>query len=266
MANDVLTRQFVVVVATLLVALWSLRTTRRMLLPTSHLLAGRYPEARIAADKLAASWLSAAFYGLRAAAIYTAASAEHLAGRLEASLEVLGRLQLARLDDNHRYAARSLEAANLVLIDRDHARALDAITEARALQDSPEDALFAAHALVSLGRNAEADALFERAGAAPGGPKVRFGNGLAFDTGQIKTAMFHYLRGAYLARTAREDKGRQDFAVAAESRVPSVYAKRARQALDGRAPVPSQIDDPSSSLSPLELSTLIADLPPSRRS
>ncbi len=237
-----------------LLALWAvvLREAWRAWQPARWLLAGRYPEARAAAHRLERSWLRL-FRGVRISARYAIGCALHLEGDLEGSLAALEPLHAEHLRGNMRYAICSIEAANLVLLDREHARAGKLLDEAAAILRPPEDILLAALAKLGDGSSSEAEALFHAAGTKRSGARMRVrGRGgvadvLLMENGRQQEAIFHALRGLYLVKVGRVSDAQRELEIAARSPVPNVYVERARAMLQAGEVEPS---DPRSSLAP----------------
>ena len=231
-----------------LLALWAvvLREAWRAWQPARLLLAGRYPEARAAAHRLERSWLRL-FRGVRISARYAIGCALHLEGDLEGSLAALAPLHAEHLRGNMRYAICSIEAANLVLLDREHARAGKLLDEAAAILRPPEDILLAALAKLGDGSSSEAEALFDAAGTKRSGARMRVGNVLLMENGRQQEAIFHALRGLYLVKVGRVSDAQRELEIVARSPVPNVYVERARAMLQAGEVEPS---DPRSSLAP----------------
>lgn len=233
---------------TLLLALllWGVvaRDAWRAWQPARLLLAGRYADARAAAERLSRSWMRV-LPGVRMTARYTIACALHLEGDLEGSLAALERAAPATktLRGNLLYAVRSIEAANLILLDRDHARASALLEEAGRVHRPPEDVLLSAHARLGLGDEREAEELFATAGKDPGGDRVRLGAVVLLEGGRQREAIFHFLRGLFLVKVGRSDEARRDLEIAARSPIDSVYVRRARAMLAPSAP---DVEGPSS--------------------
>jgi tetratricopeptide (TPR) repeat protein len=198
---------------------------------------GNWRAARVAADRLEGSVLRG-LPGVADAARYTRALCLHLEGDFEASLAGLATV---RVTNKMRYALRTLEAANLVLLGRDAERAVAALQEACKIQQWPEDTLLLALALQSLGRREDAEDLFVRAGKER--PKRA-------PSPKINDAVFHFLRALYLMRTERGGVAMADLKSAVRSPVSSAYVARARALLP---PEPSPDDDPQSSLGGIAL-------------
>lgn len=223
----------------------AVRDVRRATRARALLAAGRLGEARAAAEALAKSWLRVV-PGLRDGVGYVVAVTRHLDGDLDGAITALRSLAEVR-DRELRYAVRSLEAATLVLLDRDPARALLAIEEARAIAPRPEDVLVEAHALRSIGRIAAADALVRDA------PPVEAA------TEPALAAAASFFRGAYLLRASADPTSLAAARAALESAEQAapgtIYARRA-EALLASAPASTpearddDADDPRSSLAP----------------
>lgn len=210
----------------LLFFLFVARDVRRSTRPRALLAEGRWTDARKAAEDIAGSWMRLV-PGVRDGARYLVALTRHFEGDLEGSLAELESLATTR-DPALRYATRSLEAANLVLLDREPARALEAIREACALTSHAEDALIEAHALRRLGRVEEAD---------------RLATASIAKVSRFEEAAARYFRGAYA-------NARADLEAAVLCAPGSVYAQRA-EALLAALPAPPPDDDAGpSSLAP----------------
>jgi hypothetical protein len=239
-----------------ILALWVvvLRETWRAWQPARWLLAGRYADARLAAQRLQRSWMRV-FGSIRLSSRYAVGCALHLEGDLEGSITALAPLREERLRGNMRYAVCSIEAANLVLLDRDHARACVLLEEAGRIHRPPEDILLAAHARYSLGDLDAAERLFAAAGTERTGPGLRLGSVLLAEGRRQQEAIFHALRGLYLAKVGRPTEAQRDLELAARSPVTNVYAERARVVLQAKT---TDTDDPRSSLAPQVLAKEIA--------
>lgn len=234
-----------------LVGVWVLavRDAVRASQPAKAMLAGRYAEARALASKLEQSWMRI-LPGVRASMRYTIASALHLEGDLEGSLTTLATVDRKRLDPQLRYAAASLEAANLVLVGRDPARVVTLIEEVRETRHPAEDRLLLAHAKHDLGDADSAEAIVDEATdqrtrnertKAPLGRVL-----LAFDERQ-RDAIFHVLRGLYFVKVGKAELAVKDFEIAAKSAVPSIYTDKARSLIPRKNAGEA---DPRSSLAP----------------
>lgn len=238
---------------TLLVAFLGLvlRDVRRSTRPRALVSDARYAEARTAADTLAASWMRLV-PGVRDGARYVSALARHLEGDLAGAASDLARL--APRDPGLRYAARTLEAASLVLADEAPDRALAAVREARALSraDHPEDDVLEALVLVALGRADEVPRATRTAlAASPGERAVR-----------VEEAATLTLRALLTIRLAETDgvavpsRARAELAAAVRAAPAAVYARVAEAALAKLAPAEEAeaTDDGTSSLAPQTLS------------
>lgn len=201
------------------------RDVRRSRRPLALLREGRWVDARVAAEALAASWmrvLPRVGDDLR----YLVALTRHFEGDLVGARRALA--ALTPRDASLRYAARSLEAACLVLEDGDPIRALAAVREARdaraAAGDAAEradDAIVEANVLRALGRDDEADARARAAAAvpthrAPSSPLAR-----------LEDAAFRYFLGRDLLARGREEDARAELARALAEAPGSVYGARA---------------------------------------
>lgn len=228
-----------------LLVLWGVvaRDAWRAWQPARLLLAGRYADARAAAERLSRSWMRV-LPGVQLTARYTIACALHLEGDFEGSLAALEPpTAMKALRGNLLYAVRSIEAANLILLDRDHARASALLEEAGRVHRPPEDVLLSAHARLGLGDERGAEELFAAAGKDPGGGHVRLGAVLLVEGGRQREAIFHFLRGLFLVKVGRSAEAQRDLEIAARSPIDSVYVQRARAML---APSTPEVDGPSS--------------------
>jgi hypothetical protein len=241
-----------ILVATIVLSwLFLLREAWRAWAPARLLLRGHYREAQAAAERLERSWMVRVFPSVRVSTRYAIGCALHLAGDLEASLTALAPIHS---ETRHvRSAVRSIEAANLVLLDREHARALALLEEAPVDQRPPEDVLLAAHAKLGLGDGSGAERLFDSAGVERAGG-IRLG--FAMETGRQHERIFHALRGLFLVKTGRLAVAQRDLEIASRSPITNVYAERSRAVLEARPPDP---DDARSSLAP---QVLASKLPP----
>jgi len=185
--------------------------------PARHLLAGRYTEAQDAADELERSWMRI-FPGLRVSARYAAACALHLRGELEASLEATA--SIPRPHD-----ADALDAATLILLDREPVRALSLIEPAARM---PEDRLLVALARQRLERTREESEELDEESV----------------TGD-RAAIFYFLRGLYRIRAGQDELAKIDLRRAADAPHANVYTRRARALLEERP-----VDEGTSSLAP----------------
>jgi tetratricopeptide (TPR) repeat protein len=223
------------------------RLVWRSFAPLYFMLSGRYAEAQLASTRMGRSWMRV-LPSVRNGARYMHALALHMQGLFEESLGDLRALGDARLDPNLEYAASSLEASTLVLLDREPARALACIDRAMQLwSPSPEDMLIRALALQSLSRDEEARRDFDRAeSASRGAVKIGLRTALVEDR-ETKRAIAAYLRGLFLARAGDESAARRELEIAAAHPKPHVYAERARRGVPSRVP---RDDDERSSLAP----------------
>jgi hypothetical protein len=188
--------------------------------PKRALVQGRYVQARAAADRLASSWLRV-FSGIHTGAAWVRAVALHLEGDLEGSLASVTHLPSS--------LRRVIEAANLLLLDRDPEEAARLLEQAHSR--APEDRMLYALALKKTGRNEEA---------------ARIADDAALDASADpnQAAMFHYLRALVTSGDPTPDLEQ-----AANAPLPSIYATRARLQL--QAPVERE----PSSLAPQVVAT-----------
>lgn len=233
-----------------LLAAWVvvLREGWRAWQPARLLLLGRYADARSAAERLERSWMRI-FPTVRQSARYAVGAALHLEGQLERSIEALAPLHRERIRGNMRYAVCSIDAASLVLLDRDPARARELLDEAARDHRAPEDLLLGALVQQSLGDQEAAGRLFARAGATRGTGGVPIGRVLVVEDRRQQEAIFHALRGLFLVKSGRTAEAQRDLDIAAESAVGSIYVTRAR-ALRSRRDL---AEGPRSSLAPLTM-------------
>jgi len=203
------------------------RATWRSLAAARLMAQGRYPDARIAAERLAASPFRL-LPSVRQAALYTAASALHLEGELEAALGALAPLHASRpsLRPPMRYAVATLEASTLILLRRDPERAEALLAEASLIRVAPEDRLLRALAARARGDEEAATRFFGEAGTVRTPTR---GRASAFeDDGRHQEAIFHTLRGLYLIEAGAASEAARDLAIAARSPLTNVYTERAR--------------------------------------
>jgi hypothetical protein len=242
-----LAAEIAIVVA--LVALWLvvLRDAWRAWQPPRLLLRGLYGDARLAAEKLQRSWMRI-FPGVRLSARYTIGCALHLEGELEASLAALAPLHHERVRGNLRYAICSIDAASLVLLGREPARACALLEEAATIYRPAEDLLLAALAKLALGETAAAEGLFVAAGTERSGGGGRLGSVVLLEDRRQQEAIFHTLRGIYLVQAGRPAEAQRDFDLAATSPITNVYVERARAMRQAAAL--DDAGDPRSSLAP----------------
>jgi len=225
-----------------------LRDTYRSWAPARLLLASRYAESRIAARRLEKSWMRL-FRSVRAAGRIVIASAFHMEGRHEESLAAIAELasrDRERLDPTSRYAFASVEAASLVLLGRDFARAAKLLEGVRDVYEPQEDILLYAHAKHGLGDTDAAKKLLERAGTKRKGGRVLLGRVVLLENANQREAIFHTLRGLLLIKLGDSDQAMKDFALAAAIPTPGWYTDRARALL----PPKGGDVDPRSSLAP----------------
>jgi hypothetical protein len=243
--NGTLAAGIALVFALLVLWLVIAREVWRARQPVRLLLEGRHADAQQAAEQLERSWLRL-FRGARHSARYAIACALHLRGELEASIAALAPLHGEKTRGDMRYAICSIDAANLVLLGRDHERARTLLEEAAHIHRPPEDILLAAHVSLALGQPDSAAQLFEAAGrsrAAHQGTRGQAWKALIAEDRRQQEAIFHTLRGLFLARTGRLAEAQHDLAIAAKNPIGSVYVERAREMLLTAA---SEADAPSS--------------------
>lgn len=240
-----------------LLGLWVVvvRDAWRAWQPSRLLLLGRYAEATTAARKLERSWMRI-FPSVRISTHYAVACALHLRGELEASLDEIGHLRAGAargapvLRGNMDYAISAIEAANLVLLARDPKRAID-LLRAGEIQKPPEDLLLMAHATRQLGDEREADRLFAEAGERRAASRtgLRLGRVLLLESEEQQEAIFHALRGLYLAAQEMPRSEREavsELSAAAKGSIANVYVERARAMLDEMQTSSSEGEGPSS--------------------
>jgi hypothetical protein len=221
-AREIIVKEALPAIASVVAAALAIVLVRAALLiarPKRALSQGRYDEARAAAERLAASWLHL-FSGIHRGAAWVRAVALHLEGDLEGSLAAIVELPPA--------LPRILEAANLLLLDRDPERAATLLGDADVR--APEDRMLYALAAKRVGRAEEAARIVAECALAP--------------ATEPQAAMFHYLRAL-----ASDGDPTADLESAANARLPSVYATRARLQLESAA------DREPSSLAPQVVAT-----------
>jgi len=245
---------FAPIVIWLAAVFWGLRETWRVWQPARLLLLGRWDEAHAAAERLERSWLRV-FMSVRRSARYAIASAQHLRGDLEAALATLATLHDERIRGNLRYAVDSIEAATLVLLDRDYARAGVLLAEAGRIHQLPEDLLLLAIVKHALGEHDAAERLFASAGRARGGGGMRLGAILLVENRRQQEAIFHMLRGLYLLKTGLSAEAQHDLELAARAPITNTYVERARALLQRRETEP----EGPSSLAPQVVATDVHD-------
>ena len=193
--------------------------------PARFLISGRYEEARNSAEVLAQSWMRV-LPGVRFSARYAIACAGHFEGDLEESLNTTAGIDRQGLSPSSRYDVDSLDAASLVLLDRDPERVLLLLTSAPKAQRQPEDRLLELLASQRLQSANNADVPTDIVSGERG-------------------AIVSYLRGLYWFRAGQPERAKADLHAAANAPHANVYTRRARALLDERP-----IDDGPSSLAP----------------
>jgi hypothetical protein len=189
------------------------RESWRAFQPTRHLLAGDYEMAKESAQRLERSWMRV-IPGIRASARYAVAASLHLMGHLEESLRETAGVDREKLTAATRSDFDSLDAASLVLLDREPERVIALLTEA----NEPEDRV-----LLALAKQAKGEA----SDVAEGPPK-----------GDDRASVFHYLAGLHALRAGENDRATKSFRRAADSPHTNVYTRRARAYFE--APVEEQ--------------------------
>lgn len=179
------------------------RESWRAFQPTRHLLAGNYEIAKESAERLEGSWMRV-IPGIRASARYAVAASLHLMGRLEESLAATASVDRAKLAPPTRSDFDSLDAASLVLLDRDPEKVLALLAEAK----EPEDRM-----LVALAQQAK-------------GEKTELPDHAPKD--DDRASVFHYLAGLHAFRAGDENAARESFRHAADSPHSNIYTRRAR--------------------------------------
>lgn len=212
----------------------------RLIRPQRRLFQGRYRDAFAAADALRKSWLRV-FPNVGRTSRYTMALALHLDGALDDALDILTTLGAERLDDNLRYAVRSLEAGTLVLLGRDPERARAAIDEARRIRETREDVLIAALASFEVGTSEDAQALFARAETMVEPARTKLGMTMLLSVPTLKRTIEATLRALYLHRAGRAAEARRDLEIALASPHANVYVGRARELLAPGVPGPDDV-------------------------
>lgn len=178
--------------------------------PTMFVMNGHWEAARIAADRVEQSFLRS-MPGALPSARYARSLAYHLEGDFERSLATIPE------------KGEILEAANLVMLNREPKRAVSLLQKICEKKDVPaEDLLFYAVAQHMAGKRTKALATFERAGTTR--PKNA-------PWPRLNEPVFHYLRALYLVRTGRATEAQRDLEIAAASPIPTIYVLRARALL-----------------------------------
>lgn len=160
--------------------------------------------------------------GVRFSATYAVACALHFEGDLEGSLKTTAAIDRDKLPSSSRYDVDSLDAASLVLLDRDLARARELLASATKIQRLPEDRLLELLANPERGAEVPTDEVSGERGA-----------------------IVSFLRGLYYVRRGQLEKAKPDLHAAANAPHANVYTRRARALLDERP-----ADEGPSSLAP----------------
>lgn len=205
----------------LVLLLWFGRRNSR---PARLMMRGRFEEARTDLEQLLGSWMGA-LPGVAAASRYNLACCLIYQGRFEESLIAVEELGAKRLPPNMQYAILSLKAGALLMLERNPADVLRRLDEASRVREADYDLLRRAHALLSLGKTADAMSAFERAAVIGQGSTL--GTTRLVD-GEITQSLSAYLRGWFLHRLGRRDDARLDLVRAAQSPCVTVYVERAR--------------------------------------
>jgi hypothetical protein len=174
--------------------------------PTRHLMAGDYELAKESAERVADSWLRA-IPGIRVSARYAVAASLHLMGHLEESLAASARIDRKQLSTTTRADFDSLDAASLVLLDREPERVIALLANATA----PEDKMLAALARQAKGEESETS---EGAEVGPNDAE--------------RAAVFHYLAGLYALRAGDSAAAQKFFRRSADAPHTNIYTRRAR--------------------------------------
>ena len=198
---------FAAIPAAAAVSFLAFRESLRAFQPTRHLLAGDYEMAKESAERLADSWMRV-LPGIRASARYAVAASLHLMGRLEESLAASAGLDRDRLAPTTRSDFASLDAASLVLLDREPDRVIELLRVVAA----PEDRVLLALAHQAKGEESE---VLEAA------PKD-----------DDRASVFHYLVGLHALRAGDTAAAQRSFRRAADSPHSNVYTRRARAYFD----------------------------------
>jgi hypothetical protein len=202
---------FAALPAAVAISFLAFRESWRAFQPTRHLLSGDYEMARESAARLESSWMRV-IPGIRASARYAVAASLHLMGRLEESLEVTAGVDRERLSPKTREDFDSLDAASLVLLDREPERAIALLANATA----PEDRVLLALAKQAKGESTNVD-------IASVGP-----------TTSDRASVFHYLVGLHALRAGESERATRAFREAADSNHTNVYTRRARAFFETR--------------------------------
>ncbi len=226
-----LTVLIILLLSLVALALLALRDLYRNLGPSWLCARGRYREAR----RLAARpfWQKRLFASVRDSLRYTEISCLHMEGRLEESLELLRALRHDKLDRNLSYAIDTVEAGNLVLLDRESERAIECIARAREVMDTTGNLLVQAHAELSRGNTETAQHLFAQATSAePGGVKAGL-KVVLVHVAEAESMSDAFLRGWFHHRLGQPETAAADLTQAMSSPLDNVYRQRAEQ-LAGR--------------------------------
>jgi hypothetical protein len=223
------------------IVIWAVvvRAAWRAWQPARLLRVGRYADAREAAERLARSWMRV-FPSVRTSSRYVVGCSLHLEGDLEGAASALAPLQDARLRKDMRHAICTVEAACLLLADRDFARADALLETATRIQRAPEDILLAALAKHGLGEAERAAELFAEANARQNANERMV---------RVDEAIFHTLRGLYFTKVGRWTEAQRDFETAAKGPLVNVYVVLARTMLEASA-TSREVDSDPSSLAP----------------
>lgn len=159
--------------------------------------------AKESAERLAHSWMRV-IPGIRVSARYAVAASLHLMGQLEESLLATADIDRQKLSKATREDFDSLDAASLVLLDREPDRVLTLLGE----PDAAEDRALRALAQQAKGEWSE---LLENV-----------------PNDDERASVFHYLAGLHALRAGRTADAQKSFRRAADSSHSNVYTRRAR--------------------------------------
>lgn len=216
---------FAAIPAAAAVSFLAFRESWRAFQPTRHLLAGNYERAKGSAEALGRSWMRV-IPGIRASASYAVAASLHLMGQLEESLAATAGVDRSKLAPATRSDFDSLDAASLVLLDREPERVIALLARA----SEPEDRV-----LYALARQAKG----ERSELPEGAPKD-----------DERASVYHYLIGLHALRAGDTAAATASFRRAANAPHANVYTRRARAYFE--TPV---TEDGPSSLAPQVVAT-----------
>lgn len=191
------------VVAAAAISFLAFRESWRAFQPTRHLLAGNYEIAKESAERLEGSWMRM-IPGIRVSARYAVAASLHLMGRLEESLVATTDVERNKLSPATRSDFDSLDAASLVLLDREPEKVVALLTSPK----EPEDRVLLALACQAQGETSEVP---------DHAPKD-----------DERAPVFHYLIGLHALRGGDEERAKRSFRRAADSPHSNVYTRRAR--------------------------------------